>query len=106
MEANNAVVDGRQRKQSRGVLQMAKKVKRKVSQAARPVGVTEVTPLEVAAPPTPAASPASRSSFSRRTTTAAEFNPDYSYVIKDLKRIGLLAGVFFVILIALSFIIR
>ncbi|MGD8633614.1 MAG: hypothetical protein PVF85_08610 [Anaerolineales bacterium] len=32
-----------------------------------------------------------------------EFNPDYSYVIKDLKRIGILAGSFFVILIALSF---
>lgn len=33
------------------------------------------------------------------------FNPDYSYVIKDLKRIGLLAGTFFAILIALSFIL-
>ncbi len=35
-----------------------------------------------------------------------EFNPDYSYVIKDLKRIGVLAGTFFAILIVLSFIIR
>jgi len=34
-----------------------------------------------------------------------EFNPDYSYVIKDLKRIGTLAGIFFIILIALSFIL-
>ena len=34
-----------------------------------------------------------------------EFNPDYSYVIKDLKRIGTLAGVFFIILIVLSFIL-
>ncbi|MGW8250406.1 MAG: hypothetical protein ACWGO1_07165 [Anaerolineales bacterium] len=33
------------------------------------------------------------------------FNPDYSYVIKDLKRIGLLAGTFFAILIILSFIL-
>lgn len=31
------------------------------------------------------------------------FNPDYSYVIKDLKRIGLLAGFFFGVLIVLSF---
>jgi hypothetical protein len=31
------------------------------------------------------------------------FNPDYSYVIKDLKRIGLLAGFFFGVLIILSF---
>ena len=34
-----------------------------------------------------------------------EFNPDYSYVIKDLKRIGMLAGIFFIILIVLSFIL-
>ena len=33
------------------------------------------------------------------------FNPDYSYVIKDLKRIGLLAGIFFAVLITLSFIL-
>ena len=32
-----------------------------------------------------------------------EFKPDYSYVIKDLRRIGLLAGTFFAILIVLSF---
>ncbi len=31
---------------------------------------------------------------------------DYSHVISDLKRIGLLAGSFFVILIVLSFILR
>ena len=35
-----------------------------------------------------------------------DFNPDYSYVKKDLKRIGTLAGAFFVILIFLSFIIK
>lgn len=35
-----------------------------------------------------------------------EFNPDYSYVIKDLKRIGALAGTFIVILIVLSFFLR
>ena len=34
-----------------------------------------------------------------------EFNPDYSYVIKDLKRIGILAGTFFVILVVLSFVL-
>ena len=32
-----------------------------------------------------------------------EFKPDYSYVMKDLKRIGILAGSFFVVLIVLSF---
>ncbi|HSO27726.1 MAG TPA: hypothetical protein VLS48_06620 [Anaerolineales bacterium] len=34
-----------------------------------------------------------------------DFNPDYSYVLKDLRRIGLLASMFFVILVALSFIL-
>jgi len=37
---------------------------------------------------------------------AAEFNPDYTYVRRDLRRIGVLAGAFFVILVALSFILR
>jgi len=41
-----------------------------------------------------------------RYTSASEFNPDYSYVIKDLRRIGILAGSFFVILIVLSFFLR
>lgn len=35
-----------------------------------------------------------------------EFDPDYSYVIKDLKRIGALAGTFLVILVALAFILN
>ena len=36
---------------------------------------------------------------------AAEFNPDYSIVKKDLQRIGVLAGIFTVALIVLAFII-
>lgn len=32
-----------------------------------------------------------------------QFDPDYSYVIQDLRKIGILAGSFFVILIILSF---
>jgi hypothetical protein len=35
-----------------------------------------------------------------------EFNPDYTNVKKDLKRIGILAGTFFAALIALSFFIK
>lgn len=50
--------------------------------------------------PVRSAAPAPRASFS------AEFNPDYSYVIKDLKRIGTLAGTFFVVLVVLSFFLR
>ncbi len=34
------------------------------------------------------------------------FNPDYTYVVEDLKRIGALAGSFIVILIVLSFFLR
>jgi hypothetical protein len=37
---------------------------------------------------------------SQRTT---EFNPDYTYIRRDLRRIGVIAASFFVILIALSF---
>jgi hypothetical protein len=39
----------------------------------------------------------------RRST---EFNPDYSDTIKDLKRIGTLAGTFVMILVVLSFFLR
>jgi len=31
------------------------------------------------------------------------FNPDYHFVIRDIRRVGILAGSFIVILIALSF---
>lgn len=36
---------------------------------------------------------------------ASEFNPDYSRTIKDLKRIGMLAGFFFALLIVLAFVL-
>jgi hypothetical protein len=32
-----------------------------------------------------------------------EFNPDYTYILRDLRRIGILAASFLVILIGLSF---
>lgn len=38
--------------------------------------------------------------------TRAEFNPDYSYVKRDLARIGTLAGFFIVVLVVLSFFLR
>jgi hypothetical protein len=40
------------------------------------------------------------------TSSRTEFNPDYSYVKRDLTRIGTLAGVFIAILVALSFFLR
>jgi hypothetical protein len=39
----------------------------------------------------------------RRAMDDDSFNPDYTPIIQDLKRIGTLAGIFFVILIVLSF---
>ena len=39
-------------------------------------------------------------------TAPVEFNPDYTHVKRDLRRIGVLAGSFFAILIALSFFLK
>ena len=43
---------------------------------------------------------------SRRGESTAEFNPDYSYVRKDLKRIGILAVSFIAILAVLAIFLR
>jgi hypothetical protein len=52
---------------------------------------------------------------SKRTTTTVsmastpartEFKPDYTYVKRDLRRIGTLAGFFIFVLVALSFFLR
>jgi hypothetical protein len=57
--------------------------------------------------PTAAAEPrAASTSAGSRLADRYEFNPDYSPVIKDLKRIAFLAGTFFMVLIALAFILR
>lgn len=54
-------------------------------------------------PVTAAAAPAVKVN---NRSAVAEFNPDYTYVKQDLKRIGILAGSFFVILAVLSFFLR
>lgn len=46
------------------------------------------------------------SPVSKKNTTAQEFNPDYTNIIKDLKRIGIMAVSFTAILIIASFIIK
>jgi hypothetical protein len=46
------------------------------------------------------------STSSSARSFATEFNPDYSQTIKDLKRIGTLAGFFFALLIVLSFVLN
>jgi hypothetical protein len=40
------------------------------------------------------------------STTRTEFNPDYTYVKRDLARIGTLAGFFVATLVILSFFLR
>jgi hypothetical protein len=40
---------------------------------------------------------------SRSVITRDEFNPDYSTIKRDLKRIGILAGSFVTVLVILSF---
>jgi hypothetical protein len=76
---------------------MAKKYKRNVSQS-------DVRKTPVAGEVTD--SPVDRASTSAYSRRATEFNPDYTYVINDLKRIGVLAGSFFIILVVLSFILN
>ncbi|MFP3853633.1 MAG: hypothetical protein ACLFWD_04980 [Anaerolineales bacterium] len=41
-----------------------------------------------------------------RTGGDEDFDPDYSHIVKDLKRIALLGSTFVVLLIALSFILN
>ncbi len=60
------------------------------------------TPVEVTRTAAAAVAPTVKTGVTR----ASEFNPDYGYVRKDLKRIGLLAGSFFVVLVILSFFLR
>ena len=45
----------------------------------------------------------SRSAAFLAPARPTEFNPDYTYIKRDLGRIGILAGSFFVILIVLTF---
>ncbi len=47
-----------------------------------------------------------KSSSTSSRSFSNEFNPDYTFVKQDLKRIAILAGTFIVILIALSFILK
>jgi hypothetical protein len=40
------------------------------------------------------------------SSSRTEFNPDYTYVKKDLARIGALAGFFILVLVVLSFFLK
>lgn len=78
---------------------MSKKYKRQVRKEKATSATTDTaSPVASSTPPT--ASPRLQS------TSQPAFNPDYTYVIKDLRRIGLLVGTFITILVILSFILR
>jgi hypothetical protein len=74
---------------------MAKKQKRNVAQ------------IETQSRPTYAEpNPRNANPSAIRSATNVDFNPDYTYVIKDLKRIAITAGGFIVLLVALSFFLK
>lgn len=75
---------------------MAKKQKRSVSSS---VAEKQPQAQTFAAPQTPNTS-------LRRPAVSMEFNPDYTPIISDLKRIGILAVSFIGILVVLSFFLR
>jgi|WetSurMetagenome_2_1015567.scaffolds.fasta_scaffold162791_2 hypothetical protein len=77
---------------------MAKKQKRQYSRSTASAPVAE-SAARVKVAPSMAPSPA-------RSNAVVEFNPDYSYVIHDLKKIGIMGGSFIAILIVLSFILK
>lgn len=72
---------------------MAKKQKRSVSSATRTAPETASNGSRPAYTPMAA----------NRVSYSQEFNPDYSVVISDLKRIGIMAGSGIVVLVVLSF---
>ena len=80
---------------------MAKKTKRKVSSVGQSAQTIESVEVITSSGNGTQAARAPQ----RRVTYTQDFNPDYSYVRSDLKRIGILAGTFFVLLIALAFVI-
>lgn len=74
---------------------MSKKTKRQVR---------KTTDMTASAPAAPVSTVYVSSNGSR--AGASDFNPDYSVVISDLKRIGTLAGSFFAVIIVLSLILK
>jgi len=73
---------------------MAKKKSKKSRSRTAPIQAVPQQPQETLAVKIP-----------RRAIDDEEFNPDYTPIVRDLKRIGTLAGAFFVVLVVLSFIL-
>jgi hypothetical protein len=68
-------------------------------------GAVESAPTRIAAPGAPVATPA-RTVTPARSGGPAPLTFDYTYVYRDLRRIAILAGSAFAILIILSFVIK
>jgi hypothetical protein len=88
---------------------MAKKTRkqtRKVSRSARSSSTSSSSSAGPAVQSTAASVQTTAAVGLSSRMSASEFNPDYSQTIKDLKRIGALAGTFFVVLVIISFFLR
>ena len=84
---------------------MAKKSKKRLSRKKRKA--IKATPGAVLPPATAGANIAIRATTSEGKIAklrGREFNPDYSHIIRDLKRIGFLSILFISIIVALSFV--
>jgi hypothetical protein len=79
---------------------MSKKTKKQTRNSSTPLAAT---PVETSSVTTSAFAP---SMMTAGRTSDSDFHPDYSATIMDLKRIGILASSFFVVLIILSFFLR
>ena len=73
---------------------MAKKKRKKSQSRAKGSTETKINTIEAQA-----------INKQRRAISNEEFDPDYTPIIRDLKRIGMLAAAFFVVLVVLSFIL-
>jgi hypothetical protein len=85
---------------------MAKKQKRSIPSTRPSTSAGPVVSERPSVSPTPYAAPRTPTFSTTRTSYSQEFNPDYSLVVHDLKKIGIMAGTFTAILVILSFFLR
>jgi hypothetical protein len=82
-----------------------KKMKQRAAQRREMLGTYQPASAEPS-PAKDAAVVSTRPAFASARAAATTFSYDYSHVYSDLKRIALLAGFFFAVLIVLSFVIK
>ncbi len=81
---------------------MAKTKKRQVSRGNR----LSETQRQVTTSAPAAAKASNKASSPNRPALSNEFNPDYTFVKQDLKKIGIMAASFISVLVILSFFLR